>query len=143
MKSVKHTFRPEELHVPQLMAQLFRQVRESFAEEDWGGLRQSHFRVVNAVSGDGITVTDLAEKVGMTKQGCGQFVAHLSTTGHLSVERGAEDRRMRVVRRTRAGEQLMRQVNARIRLIESDWAGRVGERRYATFRRVLDELASD
>ena len=73
MTSVKG-FPAEELHVPLLMGLLFREVRDVYAAEDWDGLRQSHFRVISSVPPEGISVTDLGERVGMTKQGCGQFV---------------------------------------------------------------------
>src|SRR5680860_1489420 len=51
MTSVKG-FPAEELHVPLLMGLLFREVRDVYAAEDWGGLRQSHFRVVSRVPHD-------------------------------------------------------------------------------------------
>src|SRR5680860_7311 len=103
MTSVKG-FPAEELHVPLLMGLLFREVRDVYAAEDWGGLRQSHFRVVSSVPPEGISVTDLGERVGMTKQGCGQFVASLVESGHLRVHQDSTDRRVRLpfgVRRTR------------------------------------------
>ena len=140
MTSVKPDFRADELHAPLLMGLLFREVSQIFTDEDWGGLRQSHFRVISSVPPEGISVTALAQRVGMTKQGCGQFVGRLVGSGHLSVETGSPDRRVRTVRRTGAGDRLMTDVAARISRIEQDWAARVGERRYATFRAVLEEL---
>jgi DNA-binding MarR family transcriptional regulator len=131
----------EELHATLLMGLLFRQVRDVFAAEDWSGLRQSHFRVISAVPREGISVTDLGERLGMSKQGCGQFVSSLVGTGHLRVEQGASDRRVRWVRRTPKGSRTLARVTTRMLEIERDWAARVGERRYNTFREVLEELA--
>jgi len=113
------------------------------AAEEWGGLRQSHFRVISSVPPEGISVTELAERVGMTKQGCGQFVTTLVGSGHLKVEEDRADRRVRRVRRTPKGNRTIASVTDRILAIEDDWASRVGERRYRTFRRVLEELALD
>ena len=141
MSSVKRDFPTEELQVPLLMGLLFREVSHTFAAEDWNGLRQSHFRVISAVPAEGISVTDLAERVGMSKQGCGQFVTGLVDSGHLRVEQDSADRRVRVVRRTPKGQRTMVAVTRRILAIEDDWAARVGERRYRTFRKVLEELA--
>ncbi len=84
MSSVNRVFPAEELQVPLLMGLLFREVSKTFAAEDWGGLRQSHFRVISAVTPEGISVTDLGERVGMSKQGCGQFVTMLVEAGQLS-----------------------------------------------------------
>ncbi|GAB3784196.1 MarR family winged helix-turn-helix transcriptional regulator [Nocardioides ungokensis] len=141
MTSVKPDFRDDEVHAPLLMGLLFRQVHGAFAAEDWDGLRQSHFRVLAAVPEQGISVTDLGQWVGMTKQGCGQFVAQLTGTGHLVTEPDPADRRVRVVRRTPLGDRTVAAVTERNLRIEAEWAERVGEKRYRTFRRVLEELA--
>jgi len=50
---------------------------------------------------------ELGERVGMTKQGCGQFVTHLVETGHLATEPDPSDRRVRIVRRTPLGQKLL------------------------------------
>lgn len=141
MIDVKSELAPDELHAPLLMGLLFREVHQTFAAEDWGGLRQSHFRVVTCVPPQGVNVTELAERVGMTKQGVGQFVTHLVGTGHLAEGEDPADRRVRLVTRTPLGDRLVRDVTRRNLRIEQDWAERVGERRYRTFRKVLEELA--
>lgn len=131
----------DEVHAPLLMGLLFRQVGEAFAQEDWAGLRQSHFRVLSAVPSEGLSVTDLAGRLGMTKQGCGQFVTQLTSSGHLEVVDDPDDRRVRRVGRTDLGDRTVRAVTARMLAIEEAWAETVGERRYQTFREVLEELA--
>jgi DNA-binding MarR family transcriptional regulator len=143
MTSVNHAAAPEEQHVPMLMGLLLNDVRATFAAEDWGGLRQSHFRVMTSVPAEGISITELGERVGMSKQGCGQFVSHLVETGHLTVTTDPGDRRTRIVMRTPLGHRTVRRVSARIARIEAEWAERVGSRRYATFRRVLEQLTLD
>ena len=134
-------FPEEELQVPLLMGLLFREVNLVFAAEDWGGLRQSHFRVISGVPPEGISVTELGEWLGMTKQGCGQFVTSLEESGHLRTEVDPDDRRVRRVHRTPLGEETIAAVTARILRIEEGWVDVVGERRYRTFRRVLEEIA--
>jgi len=131
----------EEWQVPLLMGLLFREVSETFAAEDWKGLRQSHFRVISGVPEGGISVTELAERLGMTKQGCGQFVTQLEESGHLRTDADPDDRRVRRVHRTPKGSRTIAAVTARILEIEGEWSDIVGERRYRTFRRVLEELA--
>lgn len=140
MTSVKE-FPRDELQAPLLMGLLFREVRLVFSSEDWGGLRQSHFRVVSSVPKDGISITDLGERVGMTKQGCGQFVTGLVQAGHLEVGKDPADGRVRVVRRTPKGHRLITRLTTRMLEIEEHWSERVGEHRYRTFRSVLEDLA--
>jgi DNA-binding MarR family transcriptional regulator len=131
-----------DLHVPQLFGKLMLDVRDTFAAEDWDGLRQSHFRLITHVPRDGISVTELAQALRMSKQACGQFVTQLEATGHLAIRADATDRRVRLVIRTPLGDRTLKAVNARIRRIEREWARRVGADRYATFREVLEELTT-
>jgi DNA-binding MarR family transcriptional regulator len=141
MTLVKGDFPADRVHAPLLMGLLFRQVRDEFLDEDWGGLRQSHFRLLSLVPDAGVSITELGERVGMTKQGCGQFVTQLAESGHLRVVTPAIDRRGRVVRRTRRADRVLAAVRSRNLAIEEEWAERVGADRYAVFRAVLDELA--
>ena len=131
-----------ELHVPQMVGKLMFEVRDMFATEDWDGLRQTHFRIIANVPHGGISVTELAQELRMSKQACGQFVTQLAATGHLAIRADATDRRVRVVVRTPLGDRALKAANARIRRIERDWARRVGADRYATFREVLEELST-
>lgn len=141
MTRVKGDIPAEELQVALLMGLLFREISETFAGEDWQGLRQSHFRVISAVPPGGISVTELGERLGMTKQGCGQFVTQLEASGHLRTEAIPADRRVRRVHRTALGERTIAAVTERMLRIEGEWAQLVGERRYRSFRRVLEDLA--
>jgi DNA-binding MarR family transcriptional regulator len=133
----------DERHAALLMGLLMREVREEFAAEDWQGLRQSHFRVIFSVPPSGVSITELGELVGMTKQGCGQFVTQLVDSGHLKIERDPADRRTRVVKRTALGNRTVHRVTGRVRQIERAWADRVGVERYRSFRDVLEQLALD
>ena len=141
MISVKEQVPQEELQVALLMGLLFREISTTFAEEDWDGLRQSHFRVISAVPEGGISVTELGDRLGMTKQGCGQFVTQLEQTGHLRTEADPADRRVRRVHRTPLGHETIAAVTGRMLRLEDHWADIVGERRYRTFRKVLEEIA--
>jgi len=131
-----------ELHVPQMVGKLMFEVRDTFAAEEWDGLRQSHFRIIANVPRDGINVTELAQALRMSKQACGQFVTQLEATGHLAIRADATDRRVRLVIRTPLGDRTLKAANSRIRRIEREWARRVGADRYATFREVLEELST-
>lgn len=131
---------PSEPHVAILLDHALSAVRTMLMAEEWQGLRQSHFRLLSYVPPAGISITELAADVGMTKQGCGQFVSFLTDAGHLVVAADRPDGRLRVVRRTAAGDEVVRVVDERIERLERQWADQVGARRYATFRRVLSEL---
>jgi DNA-binding MarR family transcriptional regulator len=130
------------VHVAMLLGELMGTVRSAFFEQEWGGLRPSHVRVLSSVPEGGCTVTELAGRVGMTKQGCGQFVTTLVSSGHLAESRATTDRRVRLVSRTPAGEGTLVRFAAVLDTVEERWREVVGLRRYAAFRSVLVELSA-
>jgi DNA-binding MarR family transcriptional regulator len=98
--------------------------------------------VLSSVPPEGISVTDLARRVGMTKQGCGQFVTVLVESGYLAVETQQDDRCVRLVRRTASGMRATRAARERVLELEDAWAAQVGPERYRVFREVLEEVAT-
>ena len=131
-----------DVHAAVLVGRLMEEIRLAFDGEDWGGLRQSHFRLLAQVPPAGISVTDLAATLRMTKQAAGQFVTQLEGTGHLATGTDPGDRRVRLVVRTPLGDRTSKAVTARIRRVERAWARRVGAERYAQFRAVLEDLVA-
>ena len=127
--------------LPELMAGLFGRIRGELDDGTLGDLRMSHVRVLSAVPPDGINVTELARRAGMTKQGCGQFVTYLSGTGHVSTAPDPADGRVRLVHRSVTGDRVMDRVYAALDRIEREFAAEVGPRRFATFKKVMAELS--
>lgn len=129
----------DERHVLHALGDLMDGLRRVLATED--GLRPSHHRVLGHVPRAGVSVTDLAVAVGMTKQGVGQFVSQLTDSGHLRTATDPRDGRAKLVRRTPKGTASVRRLGRRLAELEAEWADQVGDRRYATFRQVLEELS--
>lgn len=132
----------DERHVLQALGQIMDEFRQLILRTSDVRLRPSQFRVIGSVPANGgITITELAERVGMTKQGIGQFVAQLAQDGFLTSSTDPDDRRVRVVRRTPLGDEANHHLALVLRELEGEWAERVGPRRYRVFRAVLDEIA--
>src|SRR3954451_4300035 len=131
----------EEPHVMQALGNLMAQSRALVLAEGEPGLRPSHHRVIGHVPPEGITATDLAERVGMTKQGICQFVTQLTESGHLAVAPDPDDLRIRIVRRTAEGDAAAHRLADLLGGLEADWANRGGTARNNEFRAILDELA--
>jgi len=127
--------------LPELMAGLFGRIRAELSDGTLGDLRMSHVRVLAAIPPEGINVTELARRAGMTKQGCGQFVTYLSGTGHVSTAPDPADGRVRLVHRSVTGDRVMDRVYAALDRIEREFAAEVGPRRFATFKQVMAELS--
>ena len=123
------------------LGNLMAESREQLLAEAGSELRPSQHRVIGHVPREGITVTELAERVGMTKQGIGQFVQQLTDSGHLRTTAHPQDKRLRIIRRTSKGDASVRQLAAVLAKLEKRWAERVGHARYRQFRDVLDQLA--
>lgn len=127
-------------HVMAALGQLLDDARRELIRQD--GLRPSHYRVIASVPRtESINVTELADRVGMTKQAIGQFVTALTSAGYLITEADPGDRRVRRVRRTPLADQAEQELDSLLSGLEERWAARVGPQRYRQFRNVLDELA--
>jgi len=134
--------RDDERHIMKILGVLLEEARQLILRNGADGLRPSHYRVIGSVPPDGgITITELAERVGMTKQGIGQFVTTLTRDGYLATGTDPNDRRRRVVRRTRLGQDATEHLAEMLRGLEGEWARRVGKQRYGEFRAVLDDIA--
>ncbi|MDT0184605.1 MarR family transcriptional regulator [Microbacterium sp. ARD31] len=140
MIGVNHVPADLEPHVPLLMGLVFAQVRDRLGQ-DAPALRPSQLRVMEWLPADGLTITELAERTGMTTQGCGQFVRQLAGTGMVAVEPDGQDRRAKRVTLTDRGREGLARAHGVLAACEREWAGAVGEERYRVFREVLDQVA--
>lgn len=128
-------------HVATLLAALLDDVRAAHGRRL--DLRVSHLRVLDACPADGAVVGDLAARLGMTAQGCGQLVNRLVDSGHVEVRRDPDDARTRRVVRTGVGDEALEHFEQALVEVEAAWSARVGAERYTVFREVLAELGAE
>src|SRR6476620_4495718 len=102
MTDVKGRMPAVEPHLPMLMGLVFGKVRARLAD-DAPELRSSQLRVLEWLPPEGLTISELADCVEMTTQGCGQFVRQLEALGMVEVAIAEHDARARVVRVTAEG----------------------------------------
>ncbi|KQV65855.1 hypothetical protein ASC64_13280 [Nocardioides sp. Root122] len=133
---------PEDLepHVPLLMGLVFARLRDRLAQ-DAPALRPSQLRVMEWLPAEGLTITELAERTGMTTQGCGQFVRQLAGLGMVEVCPEPQDRRAKRVTVTDRGRDGLARAQRVLAACEREWAESVGDERYRVFREVLDQVA--
>ncbi len=101
------------------------------------GLRASQLRLLSLTPVDGMRVTDLAERVGMTKQALGEFANALEEQGLMESVRDDRDRRIRILRPTEQGRRAVADGDALIAEVEADWRRRLGARRWDDLRALL------
>ncbi|MFY0408232.1 MarR family winged helix-turn-helix transcriptional regulator [Solicola sp. PLA-1-18] len=106
-----------------------------------GGLRSSQVRLMSLTPVEGMRVTDLAERVGMTKQALGEFANTLEEQGLLETVRDEKDRRARILRPTARGRRAVESSEAVIAEVEDAWRARLGEREWDALREALAALA--
>lgn len=104
-------------------------------------MRGSHARLLHLVPPDGARPTELAQGW-ISKQAVGKRIQEMLEAGLVTVEPDPLDGRANIVRRTPEGDHAMALVLRELAALEAELAGEVGERRYRTFRAVLDELAA-
>jgi len=105
------------------------------------GLRSSQLRLLSMTPVEGMRVTDLAERVGMTKQALGEFANVLEQQGLLETVRDPADKRVRILRPTRKGLKAVDAGEAVIAGLEREWRRRLGARKWDQLRTLLSEAA--
>lgn len=106
------------------------------------GLRSSQLRLLSMTPPEGMRVTDLAERVGMTKQALGEFANDLEQRGLLETVRDPADKRVRILRPTRSGRKAVEASQAVIDELEREWRRRLGARKWDQLRTLLSEAAA-
>lgn len=101
------------------------------------GLRSSQIRLLSLTPSEGMRVTDLAERVGMTKQALGEFANTLEERGLLESVRDPGDRRVRILRLTDEGRAAVVASERLIDDVEQEWRARVGPERWDSLRAGL------
>jgi len=131
-------------HIVALLGYTFDAIRRELTETvpDRAGLRPSQLRLLSLTPTDGMRVTDLAERVGMTKQALGEFANDLEGRGLLESVRDPADRRVRILRPTQRGREAVGAGERVIAELEARWAQRLGPRKWEQFRALLRETAA-
>lgn len=101
------------------------------------GLRSSQVRMLSLTPAEGMTVTALAERVGMTKQALGEFANDLEARGLLESGRDPADRRVRILRPTPTGLAAVADAERLIGEVEQRWRDRLGSDDWDRLRDLL------
>lgn len=130
-------------HIVALLGYVFDGIRRELTRTlpDRSGLRPSQLRLLSLTPADGMRVTDLAERVGMTKQALGEFANDLEERGLLESVRDPADRRVRILRPTQQGRQAVSAGELVITELEEQWRGRLGTAKWEQLRSLLRETA--
>lgn len=118
------------------LQQLLKQVHSSVATAT-EGLGVSQVLMLSELPTSGMKRLELADRMGISKQACGQLVRQLLASGHVRLRATTMTN---LVVRTQHGDRAADAYRARMLKLEHEWISRVGVKRYAVFRSVLIEL---
>ena len=104
-------------------------------------LRPTHFRLLRYPGLDGVRPTELAQRLGTSKQAVNPLINDLERWGYLQRRPDPTDQRGRVLSLTDRGRELMTTIKELHAEIEADWEAEMGRRRYQTLRRALRDIA--
>ena len=130
-------------HIVALLGYVFDGIRRELTRTlpERSGLRPSQLRLLSLTPADGMRVTDLAERVGTTKQALGEFANDLEERGLLESVRDPADRRVRILRPTPQGRRAVSAGELVITELEAHWRERLGTAKWEQLRSLLRETA--
>ena len=103
-------------------------------------VRPAHTKLFPHVTREGVRLTELARRVGVTKQAVQPLVAELAAWGFVEVVPDPTDGRARLVRWTDAGLRGILDGLAVLAALDAALEGRVGAARWAALREALAEV---
>jgi DNA-binding MarR family transcriptional regulator len=116
-------------------------VLQRLAEEGHGAVRPAHSAVFEFLDETGTTVSTLAERAQMTKQGMAELVRHLEDHGYVTREPDPDDRRAKLVLLTPAGREVVGIAQRLVPELEQQVADLVGTERAQALREDLTAIA--
>lgn len=105
--------------------------------------RLAHHQVMPHVPGEGIRLTELAERAGMTKQAMAELVVDLERLGYLERSPDPHDGRAKLIHFSERGRRAVGVVLASFRDMEDDLTERLGATAMRNLRRSLLRILDD
>jgi len=142
-KAAAHDAPHHLMHIVDLVRRRFGEsLRAELAGHPYTDVRRSELRLLLVISTAGMSLTELAELTGITKQSLSEFAERLQQAGYTTTETSPNDRRVKLIRPTERGIAAQQRILAAARTVEDAWQSAVGPDRYDTMRSVLAELAA-
>ena len=128
----------------QLLVRLLREFRLELLEPGrdaaYPDIREPHLQIFGNLDVRGIRLTALAERAQLSLAAASELVNELQDLGYLERRPDPTDRRAKLIVPTVRGRQALRDARARVVEIEQSWARLVGQERFASTCRTMQDL---
>ena len=114
-----------------------RHVVEGLHALGYADLRSTHTTLLSNINLPGSTVTEAADRAGVTKQAMGRLATELADAGYITVRSDPADARARVLHLTKSGTRLMLDSLQVMTDLQNSYASLIGHDRLSA---VLDGL---
>jgi len=120
----------------------FEEFRAELERSEYGDIRPTHGCVFRFVQGQGLRLTDIAERAKLTKQSVGEIVDDLVERGYAQRIPDPDDRRAKLICLTERGEAAQAHGRKLFAKVEKRWAERYGAERIEVLRELLEEIVA-
>jgi DNA-binding MarR family transcriptional regulator len=117
-----------------------RRMLERLRERGFDDLDAAHLGVFQYPGPQGARPSELAARLGVSKQSLNYLLGQLERLGYLERRADPHDRRSRRIALTPRGAATVPIIRRAVREVERDWARRLGPGRFAQFRELLREV---
>src|SRR3954453_11318992 len=117
-----------------------RRMLERLHDNGFADLDSAHLNVFQYPGPQGARPSELAARLGMTKQALNYLLGELERLGYLQRQPDPDDLRSKRVVLTRRGASAIRVIREAVAEVETVWAQQLGAEQFAQFRALLLEL---
>lgn len=134
----------DRLAIGQLLVRALREFRRELfapaAESGYPDLREPHLQIFGNLGIDGVRLTELAARAQLSLAATSELVNDLQDLGYLERRPDPTDGRAKLIHPTARGRRALNSAGDRVVEIEQHWATLVGQRRFNSAARTLQDL---
>ncbi len=117
-------------------------LRAAFAAAGLDGIRPAQSVALLPLAAGGLHASDLAERLGVSRQAIAQAVTPLERHGYVTRMPDPADARAQLIQLTPRGRRVLRVMRSAAEKLERQWQQLLGERRLGELRETLQVLLS-
>jgi DNA-binding MarR family transcriptional regulator len=118
-----------------------RRMLERLHENGFDDLDTAHLNVLLYPGPQGSRPSELAARLGISKQALNYLLGDLERTGYLIRQPDPQDARSKRIALTPRGVSMARTIRAAVTELEGEWSAKLGPKRFEQLRELLRDLA--